>query len=387
MGPASPVAVPAVAARAEATSRALYRGALWVLLAAKVLAGWGVQWDIQWHLRIGRDSFWIPPHVMTYAGVAVTVLVSFGVLARDTWRRRAGRPPDGTVRWLGLTGTRGFHLAAWGIALTVLAAPVDDLWHRLFGLDVTLWSPPHLLGLLGGLVNTLACFLIAAEVHPARSGWRWSATVLAAASLHGLLGFVLQPAFRMAYLHGGVAFHLYAILAALLLPAALLTPARLLASRAATVAVAALVLALGLAGNAIARIGFDLLQPVSFVAEEIAKDPTSPIAVAHEMARRGGTGPGIPALAVRVLYLLPVLLLAGLDPRRRPLPSALAWAVGLFAVSALIMARAPAYRDVVPGLGATAAGLALTLLAGGLGARLAVWLAAALSAGDRPAGA
>ena len=30
------------------------------MLAANVLAAWGVQWDIQWHMQIGRDSFWIP---------------------------------------------------------------------------------------------------------------------------------------------------------------------------------------------------------------------------------------------------------------------------------------------------------------------------------------
>ncbi len=41
------------------------RAALWALLAAKLLASWGVRWDIQWHVRIGRDSFWIPPHIMT----------------------------------------------------------------------------------------------------------------------------------------------------------------------------------------------------------------------------------------------------------------------------------------------------------------------------------
>ena len=134
----------------------LYRVALWVLLGANLLAGWGVQWDIQWHVRIGRDTFWIPPHVMTYSGVAILVLASFGVLARDTRRHLlAGRAPRGTERVLGLTGTPGFLLAACGIALTVLAAPIDDLWHRLFGIDVTLWSPPHLLGLVGVTINTL----------------------------------------------------------------------------------------------------------------------------------------------------------------------------------------------------------------------------------------
>jgi hypothetical protein len=62
----------------------LRRAALWTLLASKLLAGWGVQWDIQWHVLIGRDSFWIPPHVMTYAGVGLAVVVSFGVLAWET---------------------------------------------------------------------------------------------------------------------------------------------------------------------------------------------------------------------------------------------------------------------------------------------------------------
>src|SRR5437868_8317356 len=75
-------------------SLGLYRAALWVLLGANLLAGWGVQWDIMWHVLIGRDSFWIPPHVMTYGGVTLIVLASFGVLARDTLRRLlAGRAP------------------------------------------------------------------------------------------------------------------------------------------------------------------------------------------------------------------------------------------------------------------------------------------------------
>jgi hypothetical protein len=128
--------------RTRASIPSVYRVALWVLLGAKLIAGWGVQWDIQWHVRIGRDTFWIPPHVMTYSGVAILVLASFGVLARDTRRHLlAGRAPEGTERVLGLTGTPGFLLAACGIALTVLAAPIDDLWHRLFGIDVTLWEP------------------------------------------------------------------------------------------------------------------------------------------------------------------------------------------------------------------------------------------------------
>src|SRR5436190_20113287 len=154
----------------------LHRAALWGLLVAKAVAGIGVGWDIRWHVVIGRDSFWIAPHVMTYAGVAAAAILSFGVLVFETWstnaatRRTGASDADAPVlRVAGLWGTRGYHLAWWGIALTIIAAPIDDLWHRLFGIDVTLWSPPHLLGLAGAQINSLACLLIAREIWPVAS--------------------------------------------------------------------------------------------------------------------------------------------------------------------------------------------------------------------------
>jgi hypothetical protein len=38
---------------------------LWILLAAHLVALWGLSWDIRWHLLIGRDSFWIAPQRLT----------------------------------------------------------------------------------------------------------------------------------------------------------------------------------------------------------------------------------------------------------------------------------------------------------------------------------
>ena len=99
---------------------------------------WGTQWDIRWYLPIGRDSFWIAPHMTTYSGVTLIVLVGFGVLAWTTSQALRGVATPGMFRQLGVTGSPGYHLAAYGIALTILAAPIDDLRHRMFGLDVTL---------------------------------------------------------------------------------------------------------------------------------------------------------------------------------------------------------------------------------------------------------
>src|SRR2546428_9312583 len=78
-------------------SLGLYRAALWVLLGANLLAGWGVQWDIMWHVLLGRDSFWIPPHVMTYGGGSLITPGPLGVpVAEQLPRPPVWRPPPRT---------------------------------------------------------------------------------------------------------------------------------------------------------------------------------------------------------------------------------------------------------------------------------------------------
>src|SRR4029453_8060600 len=204
------------------------------------------------------------------------VLASFGVLARDTLRHLlARRAPEGAERVLGLTGTPGFPPGAAGIAVPVLAAPIDDLWHRLFGIDVTLWSPPHLLGLLGVTINTVGCALIAREAYPAKSWPRYIPLVLALASFYGSLSVGLRPASRLAYLYGGPWFYAFPILGALFLPLALIAAVHLTGRRSTPVVLLIVAIAVGTIGANIARIGFEIIQPVSVVQEEIAKDPTS----------------------------------------------------------------------------------------------------------------
>jgi hypothetical protein len=359
--------VPGLAVQAASTLTAARTG-LWVLLAAHVVTMWGTQWDVRWHLQIGRDSFWIPPHVMTYSGVAVLTLVSFGILVWMTLAD-AGR---GTLRILGLAGTRGYHLAAWGIALTVLAAPIDDLWHRLFGIDVTLWSPPHLLGLLGGVVNAGAGWLIAREVYPEGRRARRAALLMAGALVYGAVAFGLGPGIRTAYTHGGVRFFTYPMLAALLVPPVLIVTARLTRRRTAPVLALLVMVLLGLAGSQVARAGFAWIQPVSFIADEVAKDPTSPIAVTREIARKNGTAPGAINPTLLAPALLAALVMVAVDARRRPVLASLAYGLTLFVVLGLALARQPAFAQSLPSVGQVVmAGVVtgLAALAGGVVAR------------------
>jgi hypothetical protein len=339
----------------------LRRRALWGLLLAKAVAGIGVGWDIRWHIAIGRDSFWIPPHVMTYSGVAAASILCFGVLVVETWAARRGAAPRDSLRIAGLVGTRGYHLAWWGLALTILAAPIDDLWHRLFGIDVTLWSPPHLLGLLGAQINSLACLLIAREVWPA--GGRARTVALAVSALLLFSGFqtAVEPALRTAFLHGGVRFFTYAVLGTLFLGFSLVLTARLAASRtmAIFVAAAAVVLQLGVIG--VGDVGMAILQPEPALGEALA-DPTSPIAVAHAIATRNGTTPGR-GFTVRLFPVLPAVVLALIDARRRPRAAALGFGLALYVVSSLMLIRSLAFVHVHPDALDAVVALVLTAMA------------------------
>jgi hypothetical protein len=284
-------------------------------------------------------------------------------------RGAAGAPR--TIRLIGITGTRGYLLAAWGIALTVLAAPIDDLWHRTFGLDVTLWSPPHLLGLLGGIINAAACWLIAGEAYPAGSRARLVALVLAGALVYGGISLGLQPAIRIAYVYGGLRFFTYQILAALLTPLALVVTVRVSRLRAAPVLVILVVVVIGFAGAEVSRAGFAWVQPESFIAEEIAKDPTSPIAVNHEMARKNGTRPGTFNPIFLALSLLAALVMVAVDARRRAAFAAVGYGMTVFVTVSVVLARMPAFAQSLPSVPETVVAAVLTALAGLAGGALA----------------
>lgn len=346
------------------------RGVLWGALATKIVSAWGLAWDIQWHMTIGRDTFWIAPHLMIYSSVVVGLALGWGVLAYEWWR--------------GVPSTRGFRLAALGLLLVVLAAPIDDLWHRLFGLDVTLWSPPHLLALFGSAVSTLGCLLIAVEVYPRRSWAGRAALVVGGALLYGGLRVTMDPTWLYAYSYGGVLFHAFAMLAALILPLALVTAARLSASRWAPVFAVVLSFALGVAGQQLARAGFAILRPVSVIEEAVAKDTTSPIAIGREIAEKNQAAPP-PSWPLRLaLPLVPAAVMALADPRRRPAAAALVYGAAMFTGYAWFLSTLPAYAPLTPTAVETAIALLIAGAAGAAGGLAARWLATRL-AGETPA--
>ena len=122
-------------------------------LYATVLASFsiviGIVWDLSWHLSIGRDGIFSPPHQAIYFGsVLAGVYSGFRVLKITIAGTSIER--SSSIRFWGIFyGSLGNLLCIWGALTMLVSAPFDDWWHNTYGLDVTLFSPPHTILLIG----------------------------------------------------------------------------------------------------------------------------------------------------------------------------------------------------------------------------------------------
>jgi hypothetical protein len=153
-------------------------GMVGTALLGLLVAGIGFYEDVAWHVGLGRDELlFTPPHTMIVVGLGmIAVSAALGVLFATVQRapvrlRVLGlRIPWSAVPMglLGLTALGGF--------------PLDELWHQRYGIDVTMWSPTHLLMILGASFSPIAAWMALSEagVTPTDSRWARGAHVLAA---------------------------------------------------------------------------------------------------------------------------------------------------------------------------------------------------------------
>src|SRR5260370_1661724 len=110
----------------------------------------GGYWDISWDMTIGRDSFWTPAHMLIYF-CGVLAGVSCGYLILSTSLNSNSITRNTSVSVWGLRAPLGAFISAWGGLAMLTSAPFDNWWHSAYGLDVMIFSPPHLVLDTGGL--------------------------------------------------------------------------------------------------------------------------------------------------------------------------------------------------------------------------------------------
>jgi hypothetical protein len=132
---------------------------VWASVAGVTSAMIGGHWDISWHRSIGRDDFWTPAHIAIYlCGVIAGISSAYLILA--TTFGRGLYPREATVKIWGFRGPIGAFFTAWGGVAMLTSAPFDNWWHNAYGLDVKIFSPPHVLLILGILAIQLGALLL-----------------------------------------------------------------------------------------------------------------------------------------------------------------------------------------------------------------------------------
>src|SRR3954462_2159054 len=138
----------------------------WAALPSLVTAGsllvavFGFYWDVAWHIDKGRDNgpFGTPAHYFIIAGllgIALAGVLSV-VLDKDDH-------PDGVTLRPGWRVSIGGALLLLCGMIALAGFPLDDLWHTLFGQDVTLWGPTHIQMIGGASLATLAIWILQEE--------------------------------------------------------------------------------------------------------------------------------------------------------------------------------------------------------------------------------
>ncbi|MHB8605853.1 MAG: hypothetical protein ACYDCK_11415 [Thermoplasmatota archaeon] len=122
--------------------------ALWfTAFALKLL---GSAWDVSWHFRTEFDAT-SPAHITNAIGFSLLILALV-----IEWRNRTSER-QGPLIVIGA-----------GVALFLAAIPADLTWHKLFGVDLTTWSPTHLMLFYGTVVQIAGMLLLLL----ADLGWR-----------------------------------------------------------------------------------------------------------------------------------------------------------------------------------------------------------------------
>ncbi|WP_280425349.1 hypothetical protein [Nocardia carnea] len=129
-----------------------------MFLATILTALLGFIWDVSLHIGNGRDEGPLanPAHYFILAGLFFLFTAGMAAIVLPLDEKPGPAAVRITRTWYAPVG--GILLAGAGL-YALIGFPLDDLWHRIFGQDVTLWGPTHLM-LIGGAGLSLVGVLL-----------------------------------------------------------------------------------------------------------------------------------------------------------------------------------------------------------------------------------
>ena len=133
----------------------------------------GSVWDISEHVITGvvpggEDFLW-PPHMIIYFSFLISLIVAlFSILTiTKPYRAKGIMDPRYAIRdypFLGAIVIAGLY--AW------MSVPGDALWHELYGIELTSWSPPHVMLIIASAAETISAAGLLINSQEVPSLWK-----------------------------------------------------------------------------------------------------------------------------------------------------------------------------------------------------------------------
>ncbi len=126
-----------------------------------ICALFGFIWDVSWHIGNGRDPGPLanPAHYFIIIGLFGIFLAGMVAIVLP-YDKPGPAPVRITQNWHAPVG--GVLMAGCGL-YAMIGFPLDDIWHRIFGQDVTLWGPTHLMMIGGAGLSLFAVLMLEYE--------------------------------------------------------------------------------------------------------------------------------------------------------------------------------------------------------------------------------
>ena len=142
---------------------------LFFVAGALLIAVLGMYWDISIHIDEGRDEGPLANTAHYFILIGLFAIFFAGLMSVAL--PKGEKPPSKAA--LKITddwdAPLGGTLMCLSSAFALLAFPLDDMWHRIFGQDVTLWGPTHLVLIGGAGLATVGALILLSEGLSART--------------------------------------------------------------------------------------------------------------------------------------------------------------------------------------------------------------------------
>lgn len=132
-----------------------------LFISTIICAMFGFIWDVSLHIGKGRDAGPLanPAHYFILVGLFLLFIAgSLSIIL--PYDKPGPAAIKITKTWYAPVG--GVLMAGCGL-YALIGFPLDDIWHRIFGQDVTLWGPTHLMLIGGAGLSLVATLLLERE--------------------------------------------------------------------------------------------------------------------------------------------------------------------------------------------------------------------------------